>query len=127
MSIYTAKLPWPPKELSPNARGHWAKKAKAAKAYKEACIWTLKEWQVRRINAPGLKIHVTFYRPTKHKHDMDNLIARFKAGQDAIAAQTGIDDAYFDVTHEIAPETGGYVIARISAPLVNIEHRGQIS
>ena len=28
-------LPWPPRELSPNARVHWAKKAKAAKAYKK--------------------------------------------------------------------------------------------
>ena len=31
-------LPWPPKELSPNARVHWTKKAKAAKAYRLECF-----------------------------------------------------------------------------------------
>jgi hypothetical protein len=33
----TLHLPWPPKELSPNARVHWAKKSKAAKAYRLQC------------------------------------------------------------------------------------------
>ncbi|WP_456389018.1 hypothetical protein [Profundibacter sp.] len=113
--IYTAKLPFPPSTLSPNARAHWAKKAKAAKAYKAACGWCLVEWQVKPINAQRLAVHITFYRPTKARHDKDNLIARFKAGQDAIADCTGVDDAFFDVTHEIAEDTGGYVIVRIEA------------
>lgn len=125
-NLWTAKLPWPQPILSPNARGHWAPKHKAFQAYKNACGWALIGAGIRRISAPDLKIHITFYRPTKARHDKDNLIGRFKAGQDAIATQTGIDDAYFDVSHEIATETGGYVIARIEAPLVNLEHRGMV-
>ena len=34
--MLTLTLPWPPKELSPNARQHWTKLAKAKKAYREA-------------------------------------------------------------------------------------------
>ncbi|MBL4767878.1 MAG: hypothetical protein JKY94_09210 [Rhodobacteraceae bacterium] len=124
--IYTAKLPWPPNALSPNKRGNLFAYRRAAKRYKAACGWSLIEWQVKRINAPRLKIHITFYRSTKARHDMDNLIARFKHGQDAIAAQTGVDDAFFDVTHEIAEETGGYVIARIEALVVNVDLRGVV-
>lgn len=38
-------LPWPPKELSPNFRGHWAKLARAKKAYRLACAWQAKASQ----------------------------------------------------------------------------------
>ena len=30
-------LPWPPSELSPNGRLHWAKAYKHKKAYRQAC------------------------------------------------------------------------------------------
>ena len=43
MLTLTLTLPWPPKELSPNARQHWSKLAKAKKAYRDACAWTAKE------------------------------------------------------------------------------------
>ncbi len=41
--MLTLTLPWPPKELSPNARQHWSKLAKTKKAYRDACAWTAKE------------------------------------------------------------------------------------
>lgn len=31
-------LPWPPVELGPNRRLHWAAKAKAAGSYRRACL-----------------------------------------------------------------------------------------
>lgn len=31
------RLPWPPKELSPNARVHLSKRSRAAKAYRFEC------------------------------------------------------------------------------------------
>ena len=36
----TVILPWPPKELSPNAALHWAKKSKVKKVYRQTC-WAL--------------------------------------------------------------------------------------
>ena len=44
-------LPWPPKELSPNFRAHWAKLARAKKAYRAACAWTAKEQGAQHIEA----------------------------------------------------------------------------
>jgi len=38
-------LPWPPTALSPNARQHWAKLARAKKAYRLACAWQAKASQ----------------------------------------------------------------------------------
>tara|TARA_B100001564_G_scaffold289460_1_gene253080 strand:- start:236 stop:445 length:210 start_codon:yes stop_codon:yes gene_type:complete len=36
-------LGWPPSELSPNARLHWAKLARAKKHYRQACLSVTKE------------------------------------------------------------------------------------
>lgn len=58
-------LPWPPKELSPNARLHWAKLARAKKSYREACAWTAKAQGARRIKADKLHLSLTFYPPTR--------------------------------------------------------------
>ena len=35
------KFPFPPKELSPNSRLHWAKRAKAVKSYRQECMYEL--------------------------------------------------------------------------------------
>ena len=41
--MITVRLPWPPKELSPNARVHWARKAGVSQKYRQdACVLTLK-------------------------------------------------------------------------------------
>jgi len=36
--FYELTLPLPPKECSPNARTHWARKAKAVRVYRQACF-----------------------------------------------------------------------------------------
>ena len=36
-------LGWPPSDLSPNARLHWAKLARAKKHYRQACLSVTKE------------------------------------------------------------------------------------
>ena len=97
-------LPWPPKELSPNARVHWKLKADAAKKYKSDCFWFCKagwlntSYTKRPAFIEGPNLTITFYPPSKRKADVDNMLASFKAGLDAISDFTGIDDSKFQIT-----------------------------
>ena len=86
-------VPFPGSALSPNARGHWSKKAKAAKAYRNECGWTAKCAGIGKIDAQTLDVSMTFFPPSKRRYDLDNLIARMKPGLDGIADVVGIDDS----------------------------------
>jgi crossover junction endodeoxyribonuclease RusA len=103
------QLPFPPPALSPNARGHWAKKARAFKAYKFQCFAVLS--QFRNTLAGRSSFSVTFHPPTAHRFDADNLVSRFKAGQDALAEIAGVDDSQFVMTYRKGePVKGGAVV-----------------
>lgn len=107
-------LPWPPRELSPNARSHWAKKAKAAKSYRHACrIITF----ASGIKAPEGRILLVleFVPPSRQRRDDDNLVAAFKAGRDGIADALGIDDSRFTTQFSLRaePVKDGAVIVEI--------------
>jgi crossover junction endodeoxyribonuclease RusA len=94
-------LSWPPKALSPNARVHWAVKAKAAKAYRKAAGWaTIEAREVVEDDGP-IDLHVTFYPPDKRHYDGDNLLARIKSGIDGIADGLGVNDKRFRIRYEI--------------------------
>lgn len=99
-------LPWPSRNLSPNARGHWAKKARAAEMYRYTCKLRTQEvinrerWDVQALRdlvAAGGDVHVfiDFYPPNRRARDDDNLIAAFKSGRDGLADALGIDDRHF--------------------------------
>lgn len=87
-------LPWPPKALSPNARGHWSKRSRAAKSYRMQCFLMAKQ---ARLVAPAGRILLAleFIPPTRRRRDDDNLLAAFKAGRDGLADALGIDDSQF--------------------------------
>ena len=107
-------LPWPPKELSPNARSHWSKKAKAAKIYRYAChVITLSSG----IKAPEGRVLLVleFVPPSRRAFDDDNLVARFKAGRDGIADALGINDNRFTTQFSLRtePVEDGAVIVEI--------------
>lgn len=91
------ELPFPPSHLSPNARVHWAVKAKAVKQYKLICGALL---SVRRAALKGRsQFAIVFHPPSARRYDTDGLIARFKPGQDALSAITGVDDVHFVMTY----------------------------
>lgn len=96
-------FPWPPRELSPNARVHWSKKAKAAKKYKEDCYWSCKSVipKAERIaiiyNYTSIQLSITFCPPDNRRRDADNCLGLFKYGIDAISDFTGIDDSKFTI------------------------------
>ena len=94
-------LPYPPKELNPNRKQHWAVKAKAIKSYRRAAGWATRHSK-ERVNGNGkVYLNVTFYPPDNRRRDRDNMIASFKAGNDGIADALGVNDYQFIVTYEV--------------------------
>ena len=102
------ELPWPPKELSPNARVHWAIKARAAKKYRLEC-WAI--FSCHRAWLRGRRsFSLTFHPPSRLRIDLDNCVARVKYLIDAMADLTGIDDSEFALTIcKGEPRKGGAV------------------
>lgn len=90
-------LPFPPAELSPNARKHWSVVARTKKAYRAAGYFHCKQALAgQKPDACRVLVGFTFYPPDSRRRDKDNLLARMKAGIDGIADALGIDDKYFD-------------------------------
>ena len=80
-------LPMPPRELSPNYRGHWGKVGFIRKGYRQHC-------QVLAQNmmqaggeyplAPPVVAEVTFTFPDRRWRDQDNALASLKACWDGL-------------------------------------------
>jgi len=99
MRVLRLTLALPPRECSPNWRGHWGTKRRAVKAYREAsCLrgLSVKAFPFRRMVAATLNLHFFFSRA--NRRDSDNLVASFKAARDGLA-DAGIvkDDSAFRV------------------------------
>lgn len=106
---------WPPRECSPNWRGHWSKRAKAAKQYKHACFVLTKEAKINSIDWDGpVHLLITFSKPSRREMDDDNLIASFKAGRDGLALALGIDDKRFVCHSFVSDHIAGSVVVRLS-------------
>src|SRR4051812_11373764 len=92
------RLPWPPKELSQNARVHWSVKARATKSYRKAA-WALA--LAAKLKAPTegkIYVQCVFQPPKNWSHgDEDNLLARMKAGFDGIADALKVNDSRFHI------------------------------
>ena len=88
-------LPLPPKELSPNTRVHWGRKARATKKYRLAAA-VATEVALKEQGGSGdygiAKVQVTLYNRTAHRRDGDNLIATMKAAVAGIADLLEVDD-----------------------------------
>lgn len=108
-------LPWPPKELSPNSRQHWAKLAKAKRLYRHACAITAISQGAKRIAADGLHLTITFYPPTRRAFDLDGLLSRMKSGLDGLADVLGVDDSRWSFTIAKSPDIGGFVRVEVAA------------
>lgn len=112
--ICSVMLPWPPKELSPNARCHWAKLAKVKKAYRSACAWQAKAQGARNVQADKLHLTLTFHAPTRRAFDLDNALARCKAGLDGLCDVLGVDDSRWSLTIVKADTVGGFVRVEVA-------------
>ena len=75
----------PPVECSPNWRGHWTRVYKAKQTYRNAVYYYAREtMNGNDVAFEKARLDLTFVFPAKRKRDIDNMIARFKAGQDAL-------------------------------------------
>lgn len=125
---WTIELPFPPRQLSPNARLHWAPKSRKAKQYREQC-WALTlnaiqagGWNVyalRKLVEEGHTVHlvIDIFPPDRRGRDDDNIIASFKSGRDGIADALKIDDKHFRISPEVhrdEPVTGGAVLVTVA-------------
>lgn len=105
---------WPPIELSPNARCHWSKRSKAAKAYRKACWALAREAGIRADWDGDVHLWITFFPPDRRHRDDDNIIASFKSGRDGLADAMGINDRRFRLHPLVSTDIGGMVKVRLS-------------
>ena len=108
-------LPWPPMELSPNSRMHWAALAKAKKAYRQACAWQAKAQGAQKIEAESLSVTVEFHQPDKRRRDYDNMVASIKSGLDGVADAIGVPDDRWRVRFDFPATIGGMVVVTVAA------------
>jgi crossover junction endodeoxyribonuclease RusA len=111
--VHELELPWPPAALSPNARGHWSKLAKAKKAYRAECGWAAIAQGVRAIKASKLHLTLVFHPPNRHEGDLDNYLARAKSGIDGLADVVQVDDRHWSFTISKSNELGGFIKIKI--------------
>lgn len=114
---WVVDLPWPPRELNPNARQHWASAARARKAYRARCraIATEAGGRVLAGVSGRLRVHLAFFPPDKRPRDWDNLVASMKSGLDGVADATGVDDSRWTLSLELhGPVPGGQVLVTVT-------------
>lgn len=112
--MYRLVFPWPPKELSPNVRTHWAVHYRAKKKYRKQCADIAADYRLPP--SERYSVDMVFYTKTKRRPDKDNLVAMMKAGIDGIADALGVDDSCFDYG---APEFGG--VSRGGAVVIEVK------
>ena len=111
----------PPVEYSLNWRGHWRQRYLAGKVYGDAVFYSC----VNARNITGqpfakARLDLTFVFAQRRRRDRDNLLARFKPGQDAIV-HAGLlldDDAEHleigEIVPEVDPEKAPMTIIKVS-------------
>lgn len=115
MTTYTLHLPWPPKELSPNSRVHWGRKAKAAAKYRRDCTIVAQGAGCRALACDSLSVAMTFQPPDMRRRDTDNMLASIKSGLDGIADATHVDDSRWTYRMERGePVKNGCVVVTVS-------------
>ena len=96
-------LSLPPKELNPNGRFHYMRKAKAKQAYRhEAKIASVdagieQDWPAG-VQLDEAQVQVVYYHATKALRDPDNIIASLKSAFDGVT-DSGLWTDDRDLTH----------------------------
>ena len=111
-------LPWPDRALHPNSRGHWSKRAKAAKAPKASAHLIALEagWHLEQLPDGRLHVWIDGYATDRRRRDADGLLSSLKPALDGIADALGVDDRRFVPHPWVKDEVrkGGEVRVRIT-------------
>lgn len=89
-------LPFPPRDLHPNARVHWTRKARATKAAREAAQWLSNAYGP--IEADSISATITFYPPDNRRRDIDGMLSACKPLIDGVADSLEVDDSKWAIT-----------------------------
>lgn len=100
-------LPWPSRDLHPNARKHWGAKARAAKQARADAGWAAKAAGVKSIDATGLVVTAIFSPPDRRRRDRDGMLSSIKSYLDGIADVIGVDDSLWEIAIRKAPPRQG--------------------
>lgn len=93
------ELPWPAKILHPNARPHWANKARATKEARRIGYFLALAASRERPSSSWperIQVKLTFHPPSNRTRDRDGLLANCKAYLDGVADALGVNDSRFD-------------------------------
>lgn len=86
----------PDRVLSPNARAHWAVKARATRETRGAAYYramaAMREQGMKPPMWETAEAHVTFYWPTAHRRDRDNAQRRMKPVWDGLQDAGVVED-----------------------------------
>ena len=91
----TVRLPWPPFELSPNGRVHWAVKSKRTKVYRHDAMLLARCAKGSLLPDQDYIVLGTALPPNKNRRDRDNVQAAIKSGFDGVAQAYKVDDSRF--------------------------------
>lgn len=110
------KLPWPHRNLSPNARTHWAALALAKKRARHTAFWLTQEAMNGEWTTPeSLHLSITFNPPDGRARDLDNMLASIKAHCDGISDALGVDDSKWSLSITRGePVKGGQVVVEVA-------------
>ena len=115
-------LPWPPRELSPNARVHWARKASATKDRRNMAYFMAVQARDMGFQMLAPHVSITFNPPDKRPRDLDNMLASMKSALDGIAHAIGVDDSKWSISiRKGEPVKGGQVVVCIAESLEDVE------
>ncbi len=111
-------LPFPHRDLSPNARVHWSTHAKRAKAARQDAYYATREQRAAPIewrkDFEPLPVKLTFCPPDGRARDTDNMLSSCKAYLDGIADAIGVDDSRWQLSiGRGEPVTGGAVVVEV--------------
>lgn len=109
-------LPWPPRELHPNGRAHWAVKARHAKKQRADAEFLALQAHYDRIDwgrSGRLCVWITGYAKDRRRRDVDGMLSSIKWALDGIAGVMGVDDSRFVPRPFISEETRKPPVVRI--------------
>jgi crossover junction endodeoxyribonuclease RusA len=103
-------LPWPSRDLHPNARVHWSKRAKAAKKARADAGWAAKAAGIRPADPDipqCLKVTAIFSPPDNRRRDIDGMLSNIKSFLDGISDVVGVDDSKWHIALRRDPPVKG--------------------
>lgn len=100
-------LPWPPKQLNPNSRTHWAVKAKFTKACRLRAGLETKVAGVKVDWEGKIDVHIVFHQPDRRARDQDGMLSSCKAYLDGIADALMVNDNRFRLHLEVGEVVKG--------------------